>query len=51
MLDCFGLGFDALKLIIFVDFIDTEPTWNGSRIDVDVVEKERSAERQYLYDE
>ena len=44
MLDCFNLSFDALKLIIFVYLVDTEPAWDGGRVYIDVIEKERPAE-------
>lgn len=46
-----GLCFDALFLIVFVKRVDTEPAGNRGRVNVDVVDKQGSAERKYLDDD
>lgn len=51
MFDCFGLSFYTLKLVFFMDRIDAKPARYGGRIDIYVIDEERSTKRKYLYDE
>ena len=50
MLNGFGLSFNALQLVTFMDGVDTKPAGNGGGVDVYVVDEERSAEGKDLND-
>ena len=45
------LGLNALPLVVFVKNVDREPGRDGSGVDIDVVDEQRSAEGKNLDDD
>lgn len=50
VLYCSRLLLNAILEILFMESIDTKPAWNRGWVDVQIVDKQRTAKWQYLYD-